>query len=227
MRRTWVVFVVSLLLVAGSGGWIAGTMIQASNDSSFIPEGNRESALAAESASASASPSPTPSLPGQAPSASPTPSQTLYPIPTKVRIPALDVDSTIVPTGLDKHDNMEIPEDIFTIGWYDLGVPPGADTGSAVLVGHRDGRKQGHGAFYSIGSLKPGNKIQIERADGSALSYRVVSRELIDKKGFIKAAPELFAVDGPPRLTLLSCGGTYDRDNGGYQANVVVTAVPV
>lgn len=28
------------------------------------------------------------------------------------------------------------------------------------------------------------------------------------------------------RLTLISCGGVYDPDRGGYQDNVVVTAVP-
>ena len=35
------------------------------------------------------------------------------------------------------------------------------------------------------------------------------------------------AIEGDPRLTLISCGGYYDRANGGYQDNVVVTAVPV
>jgi hypothetical protein len=53
----------------------------------------------------------------------------------------------------------------------------------------------------------------------------VVSRESILKKRL--PYEELFAVDGPPRLTLISCGGYYDKDNGGYQDNVVVTAVPM
>ena len=38
---------------------------------------------------------------------------------------------------------------------------------------------------------------------------------------------DLFAVDGPARLTIITCGGVYERDNGGYQANVIITAVPV
>ena len=37
---------------------------------------------------------------------------------------------------------------------------------------------------------------------------------------------DVFATDGSPRLTLITCGGYYDRSNGGYQDNVVVTAVP-
>ncbi len=54
---------------------------------------------------------------------------------------------------------------------------------------------------------------------------RSSSRESILKKRL--PYEELFAVDGPPRLTLISCGGYYDPDNGGYQDNVVVTAVPL
>ena len=57
------------------------------------------------------------------------------------------------------------------------------------------------------------------------LRYRVVSRELISKKRL--PLEELFAIDGPARLTLISCGGYYDHDNGGYQDNVVVTAIPL
>jgi sortase (surface protein transpeptidase) len=120
---------------------------------------------------------------------------------------------------------MEIPTDIRLAGWYDLGVPPGAEVGSAVLVAHRDGRAQGRGVFYSIGSLTIGDKITVIRNDKSKVVYSVASRELIKRKNFAKTAPELFAIDGPHRLTLISCGGTYDRNNGGYQANVIVTAL--
>ena len=60
---------------------------------------------------------------------------------------------------------------------------------------------------------------------GDELAYKVVSRESIVKKRM--PLEELFAIDGPPRLTLISCGGYYDKDNGGYQENIVVTAVQV
>jgi hypothetical protein len=36
----------------------------------------------------------------------------------------------------------------------------------------------------------------------------------------------LFARDGPPRLTLVTCGGSFDRGTGHYRDNVVVTATP-
>jgi LPXTG-site transpeptidase (sortase) family protein len=145
--------------------------------------------------------------------------------PVRVSIPALDVNTKIFPVGLDKNDAIEIPEDIRYVGWYDLGVPPGVDRGSAVLVAHRDGRVQGRGVFYSLGTLDVGDKVIVKTTAGDELPYEVVARESILKKRL--PYEELFAVDGPPRLTLISCGGFYDPNNGGYQDNVVVTAVPL
>lgn len=225
MRRSWFLLISSLVLIAIGIGWIVGAQIDAQREA-FTPAGDRASAIAA--AEATSSPSPSPSSASVSASATPAETEPVgVPVPRRLRIPALDVNTKVLPVGLDQHQNMEIPEDIRLVGWYDLGVAPGAEQGSAVLVAHRDGRVQGRGVFYSIGNLKPGNRIEVTRDDKSTVMYEVVSRELISKKGFTKQAPELFAIDGPHRLTLISCGGVYDRDNGGYQANVIVTAMPV
>jgi hypothetical protein len=37
----------------------------------------------------------------------------------------------------------------------------------------------------------------------------------------------LFRRDGPPRLTLVTCGGPFLPEVGGYRDNVVVVAEPV
>lgn len=149
----------------------------------------------------------------------------LIPIPVRVTIPSLSVDAAVMPVGLDDANAVEIPSDIDKVGWYELGVPPGAHRGSAVLVGHRDGRVQGHGVFYDLGLLDVGDRIEVLGESNESVKYRVVARESIVKKRL--PYEELFAVDGPPRLTLISCGGLYDGQNGGYQENVVVTAVRV
>jgi sortase (surface protein transpeptidase) len=178
---------------------------------------------------ATASPSPTPTPAETTASASPAPVETPGPqmvaAPVRVSIPALDVNTKVFPVGLDKNNAIEIPEDIRYVGWYDLGVPPGVDRGSAVLVAHRDGRVQGRGVFYFLGTLDVGDKVIVKTSAGDDLPYEVVARESIRKKRL--PYEELFAVDGPPRLTLISCGGYYDPNNGGYQDNVVVTAVPM
>lgn len=61
-------------------------------------------------------------------------------------------------------------------------------------------------------------------ADGRDHGYLV---ESVDS--YVKAAlpyERLFAQDGPARVVLVTCGGTYRRDAGGWDSNVVVTFAP-
>ena len=226
-RPALVVFWTSIGVILASVTILVVSQWQATQEQNVESVGSRPAYT--PSASQSASPSPTPS--STSPSATPTPSPTVEPgpitvaAPKRVSIPAIDVDTKVFPVGLDKNDAIEIPEDIRYVGWYELGVPPGVDRGSAVLVAHRDGTAQGRGVFYYLGNLNVGDKVIVKTSEGEDLKYKVVSRESILKKRL--PYEELFAVDGPPRLTLLSCGGYYDKNNGGYQDNVVVTAVPM
>jgi len=226
-RPALVVFWASIAVIVGTLLVIGVQRWQAAEEANVATVGQRPDF------SASASPSPSPSASPEV-SASPSPTPTPTPsitdpvqvaAPTRVRIPALDVDTKVFPVALDKNDAIEIPEDIRYVGWYELGVPPGVDRGSAVLVAHRDGREQGRGVFYYLGTLEPGDIVYVKTSAGDELPYKVVSRESIRKKSL--PYEELFAVDGDPRLTLISCGGYYDPNNGGYQDNVVVTAVPM
>lgn len=169
----------------------------------------------------------TPPTSGADPSREPTADLTdqRVPAPRRVSIPVIGVATRIVPVGLRRDGALAIPDDVSLVGWYELGVPPGADRGSAVLVAHRDGRGQGRGVFYELGRLDVGDELTVRTSSGGSLGFRVVARESIRKQRL--PYEELFAADGTPRLTLISCGGVYDPDHGGYQDNIVVTAVPL
>ncbi len=54
---------------------------------------------------------------------------------------------------------------------------------------------------------------------------RVVSRELIDKQ--VLPLDRIFTLAGPPRLTIVTCGGPFLPEIGSYRDNVVVVAEPV
>jgi LPXTG-site transpeptidase (sortase) family protein len=146
--------------------------------------------------------------------------------PILVSIRALELHSSVIPVTAYS-GVMEIPEDISQIGWFVGSVSPGHDQGSAVLVGHRDGSEGGRGAFYDIDSLDRGDFIFVTTSEGIRLKYTVIEVELLDKDSLPLVADFVFAQDGDPRLTLITCGGDYETENGGYQANVIVTAVPV
>ena len=177
------------------------------------------SSSAAEVPEPTASPMPTaPTVPPSLPAVS---------LPRSIRIPDLGITARVRAVGLDAARAVEVPDDISEVGWYEYSAAPGSAAGASVIVGHRDGRVDGHGAFYGIASLHEGDRITITRDDGSTVAYRVTALRALQKSVFAEHAEQIFALDGPPRLRLISCGGYYDADRGGYQSNVIVTAVPV
>ncbi len=145
--------------------------------------------------------------------------------PARVRLAALGVDAEIVDVGVDDRGDMEVPEDVKTVGWYRFGPGAGAPAGSAVLSGHVDDRVQGEGAFYRLTDASPGDPVEVELADGTVVAYVVDRVERIAKEEL--PVEQLFARDGAPVLTLVTCGGDFDREARSYRENVVVTARPV
>ena len=165
---------------------------------------------------------PTPAAPASAPAF---PTATTVPPArpvTGVHLPAIGVDATVVPVGVQPGtDDIEIP-DIDHVGWYELGPSPGQQ-GSAVLVGHVDGDGR-PGVFFDLGKLVPGDVVTVDFADGGRADFRVVGRQQVAKAAL---PADLFARDGDPRLTLITCGGAFDSSTGHYLDNVVIVAVPV
>ena len=94
-----------------------------------------------------------------------------------------------------------------------------------MLAAHVDSRTQGPGAFYPLRNTDPGDRVTVVTNDGRRSTYRVVAREFFRKRAL--PLEELFRRDGREVLTLITCGGPYLADAGGYQDNVVVSAVPV
>ncbi|MFM8895965.1 MAG: class F sortase, partial [Actinomycetales bacterium] len=136
-------------------------------------------------------------------------------LPTRVRIDAPRIDAPVHPVGLVDGNVLQVPQDIDWVGWYRFGPRPGSAAGSAVLVAHRDGTTQGRGVFLSLDALDVDSTVEVVTSAGFVLKYRVVSVEGIQKAQFQADIEEFFASDGPPRLTLITCGGAFDRDSGG------------
>lgn len=175
-----------------------------------VPFGSRQTAITARE---SASPSGTSYINAE--------------LPIRLRIPALNIGARILPVGTDRQRNVAVPTSIDDVGWYRFGVSVGTTQGSTVLVAHRDGRIGGEGVFYDLGQLQRNDRIIVTDSGGRHWQYRVVSRELVSKSKFAVQAEDFFERTGPHRLTLITCGGAYIRDAGGYQSNVIVTALPV
>ena len=146
------------------------------------------------------------------------------PAPVRLAVPARGVDTVVDPSGVGPDGQMALPADVDRVGWYRFGPAPG-DEGSAVLAGHVDDREQGLGALAPLRDAAEGDEVVLTDAAGTETRWRIVSREVLQKQ--VLPLDRLFARQGPPRLTLITCGGPFLAELGSYRDNVVVVAEPV
>ncbi|WP_406631590.1 class F sortase [Amycolatopsis sp. WGS_07] len=143
-------------------------------------------------------------------------------IPTAVHIPKLDANSSLIKLGLDANQHMQTPPVATPMqaGWYEPGPAPG-QTGPAVIVGHIDGASQ-PGIFYRLRELAPGDRITVERADSSVVTF--VVRQIIHAPKDRFPTREVYGRTPGPELRLITCGGSFDRTVRSYRDNVIVFA---
>ncbi|MFN7150716.1 MAG: class F sortase [Microthrixaceae bacterium] len=143
--------------------------------------------------------------------------------PVTIAIPSLGVDAPVVPVGLEPSGEMEVPP-ASDAGWYLHGPRPGAAAGTAVIAAHVDYGGQ-RGVFFDLRSLQVGAEVTVDDSAGVRRRFVVVERYQVDKDQL--PIEQIFVAGGEPGLTLITCGGTFDRDVRSYRDNIVVRAVPV
>lgn len=142
--------------------------------------------------------------------------------PVGLSIPSIGVDSVVVPVGLEPNGEMEVPP-ADQAGWYLYGPRPGEADGTSVIAAHVDFGGQ-RGVFFNLRELQVGAEVSVTDAAGTTHRYVVTERYQVDKDQLPIA--EIFVPDGPPGLTLITCGGSFDRSARSYQDNIVVRTVP-
>jgi hypothetical protein len=145
--------------------------------------------------------------------------------PQSVEVAGVGLVMPVTATGVAKDGQMALPADPRVMGWYRFGPQPGDPRGSAVLAGHVDSREFGTGPLTRLASVQPGAEVVVTAADGEQLRYRVTDVERITQAAL--PVDRLFDPAGAHRLTLVTCGGRYLPDAGGYEDNIVVTAAPI
>jgi sortase (surface protein transpeptidase) len=158
---------------------------------------------------------------GSGPSAAPPLSAS---IPVTIDIPAIDVHSAVIPIGTAPDGTLAVPHpgpDLNKAAWYTNSVTPGQD-GPSVIEGHIDS-VQGPSVFYELGAVRPGDRVDITRTDGSRTVFTVNAvRSYASHAAF--PTDEVYGADlGQPTLRLITCSN-FDQSTGHYVGNTVVFA---
>ncbi|MEU8652537.1 sortase domain-bontaining protein [Streptomyces sp. NPDC048737] len=143
--------------------------------------------------------------------------------PTSLALPRLDVRAPVDPVGVTGDGQVEVPKDPDRVGWYRYSPAPGSPQGSAVVVGHVDAKGRGLGVLDALNDVRTGDEVLVKSGNDDATAYRITARRTVSKRDL--PSSEAFRRDGPAVLTLITCTGPYLPDRGGYQNNLVVTAV--
>ncbi|PPF59326.1 class F sortase [Clavibacter michiganensis] len=175
---------------------------------------------AAVPAAPSAPPTAAPSV---RPTTSPTVVQGLGAVPTRVAIPAIDLDQPLIDLGIASDGRMEVPVDFDDVGWFTGGGRPGG-RGPTVIAAHVDSRV-GPAAFSRLAELGVGDEVTVQHVDGGSTRYAVTEVADFAKADFPTA--RVFGAQPTDQLRLITCGGIFDRSVGHYEDNRVVFAEPV
>jgi hypothetical protein len=145
--------------------------------------------------------------------------------PVRISVDSLAIQAAVAPVAIDlAHGVLGIPTDVARTGWWRDGALPGARHGTILIAGHVDSATAGAGAFFRLGRVHTGDRVELETAGGRRLAYRVASVRSYRKHALPTG---VFSRTGPPRLVLVTCGGPFDEATGHYRDDVVVAATPV
>lgn len=144
-------------------------------------------------------------------------------VPERIDIPAIDVHSRLLTLGRNQDGTLQVPpyEPTDKPGWY-RGSPTPGQVGPSVIVGHVHSARYGPGVFYRLGRLTAGDRVRIGRADGTVVIFRVTRVAAYPKSSF--PTRSVYGDIDHPGLRLITCGGRYRPQAGGYQSNTVVYA---
>lgn len=177
-----------------------------------------------------ASPSSPPASPSSTPGSSSTPAtqakeQPTVPRmsrsqPTSVSIPSLGVTSRVIDLGLQPDETMEVPQDGTSTGWF-TGSPTPGELGPAVMAAHVTWDKA-PAVFFELGSMRTGQRIEVDREDGSTAVFEVSDVGQYPKTEF--PTEDVYGEVDHAALRLITCGGHFDGETGHHVDNVVVYA---
>ncbi len=170
-----------------------------------------------------------PEIPASMPSGAAAPATTPI-VPTHLFIPRINVNTTVGAKATQHtrdpflHRDVAtfgVPDDMYSTTWWSSGPQPGS-TGMAVVLGHT--QVGGYGVFNRLGSLHPGDVVDLTSA-GRTLRFAVISVRAGIPKTQAGALQRTLQRHPPAAgLALLTCSGLFDQQLSQSIENTVAFA---
>lgn len=141
--------------------------------------------------------------------------------PTALRIDSIGVDEQVFPIGLGEDGELLAPrgEQADLAAWFD-GSPTPGESGPAVIEGHVTWGGE-PSVFFELGALQPGDRVEVDREDGTVATFEVYDAARYPKDEFPTVA--VYGRTDGPELRLITCSGDLDGD-GHHLDNTVISA---
>jgi sortase (surface protein transpeptidase) len=145
--------------------------------------------------------------------------------PKTLYIPKIDTEPRrIMRLSTDESGSMEIPENIWDIGWYESSGLPRDTTMNPLLIGHSTSSSGASGAFYNLYRLSTGDDITITLGDNTTAIYRVTKKEDIpdgpSDLGYLLTPLN----QGKQGLTLMTANGDINPETKKADKRIVIFA---
>lgn len=146
--------------------------------------------------------------------------QIVYGLPVRLKIPKINVDTTLEYVGLTSGGAVGVPKSPTSAAWFNLGPRPG-ERGSAVITGHYGYWLNGKvGVFTNLYKLRKGDKIYVKDEKGVTATFVVREFRTYDPKA--NASSVFVSTDGKAHLNLITCEGTWNKISKSYPKRLVV-----
>jgi sortase (surface protein transpeptidase) len=138
-------------------------------------------------------------------------------------IPRISVNAVAREVGVTRAGAMDTTPGIWDVGVFNRAVRPG-EPGNAIIEGHLDWYT-GPAVFYHLHTLSIGDRISFTAADGTTHHFAVSRSRTVAYNSTIP--DDLYAREGTPTITLITCSGTYLAAVHSYSTRLLLTAALV
>lgn len=141
--------------------------------------------------------------------------------PKYMKLDSIGAEGFIQNVGVDQHNQVAVPNNIYMAGWFSKGAIPGAE-GLSIIDGHVTGRHH-DGIFKNLKNLQQNDRFTIQFGNGSIKQFivrQVAEVPLADAPGLLfSQKPKITS-----QLNLITCGGVYDHQASTYDKRVIVVS---